>query len=129
MTNKEIKLELARIALERCAFTTNETLTESLKNLYGWVVAEDAEEEKEQTTEQDEQTTSLGKVFNVMYSQGHGGYVTRINNTLNAYDIYTVEDLLLKFDKHDFLRLRNLGKKSLTYFEDALYELGIKEWR
>ena len=128
MTNKEIRFELAKVALTTCQHMTSESLTESLKNLYEWVVAEDAEEEKEQTMEQDEQTTSLGKVFNVMYSQGHGGYVTRINNALNAYDIYTVEDLLLKFGKHDFLRLRNLGKKSLTYFEDALYELGIKEW-
>ena len=47
MTNKEIKLELARIALERCTFSTSETLTESLKNLYEWVIEEPEVEVKE----------------------------------------------------------------------------------
>lgn len=40
MTNKEIKLELAKLALEKCCFTTSETLTEGLKNLYEWIVEE-----------------------------------------------------------------------------------------
>lgn len=46
MTNKEIKLELAKVALEKCNFTTSETLTEGLKNLYEWVVEEPHTEEE-----------------------------------------------------------------------------------
>ena len=40
MTNKEIKFELAKVALTKCNFITSESLTESLKNLYEWVVEE-----------------------------------------------------------------------------------------
>lgn len=40
MTNKEIKFELAKVALEKCCFMTSETLTEGLKNLYDWIVEE-----------------------------------------------------------------------------------------
>ena len=46
MTNKEIKFELAKIALERCAFSTSETLAEGLKNLYEWIVEEPEVKEK-----------------------------------------------------------------------------------
>ena len=45
MTNKEIKLELAKVALATCRHMTSESLTESLKNLYEWVIEEPEVEE------------------------------------------------------------------------------------
>ena len=40
MTNKEIKFELAKVALTTCRHMTSESLTESIKNLYDWVIEE-----------------------------------------------------------------------------------------
>ena len=40
MTNKEIKFELAKVALTTCRHMTSESLTESIKNLYDWVTEE-----------------------------------------------------------------------------------------
>lgn len=40
MTNKEIKLELAKAALQSCRLMTSEDLTSSIKNVYEWIVEE-----------------------------------------------------------------------------------------
>ena len=40
MTNKEIKFELAKVALATCRHMTSESLSESLTNLYDWVMEE-----------------------------------------------------------------------------------------
>lgn len=42
MTNKEIKFELAKVALTTCRHMTSESLSESLTNLYDWVMEEQA---------------------------------------------------------------------------------------
>jgi len=42
MTNKEIKFELAKVALTTCRHMTSESLTESLQNLYDWITEEPA---------------------------------------------------------------------------------------
>ena len=44
MTNKEIKFELAKVALTTCRHMTSESLTESLKNLYDWIIEESVQE-------------------------------------------------------------------------------------
>ena len=42
MTNKEIKFELAKVALTTCRHMISESLTESLENLYDWITEEPA---------------------------------------------------------------------------------------
>lgn len=44
MTNKEIKFELAKVALTTCRHMTSESLTESLNNLYDWITEEPVSE-------------------------------------------------------------------------------------
>ena len=44
MTNKEIKFELAKVALTTCRHMTSESLSESLTNLYDWVMEEPEQE-------------------------------------------------------------------------------------
>lgn len=43
MTNKEIKFELAKVALTTCRHMTSESLSESLTNLYDWIMEEPAQ--------------------------------------------------------------------------------------
>ena len=44
MTNKEIKFELAKVALTTCRHMTSDSLSESLKNLYDWIIEESVQE-------------------------------------------------------------------------------------
>lgn len=128
MTNKEIKLELARIALEKCVFTTSETLTEGLRNLYEWVVEEpDVEVEKNTQNEYDNITVS--EILNCVRKNVYeGSHVTeKLASVFAANDIKTAGDLL-KIGRQCFKRYRNIGKKSLLALDDALTELGVKGW-
>ena len=128
MTNKEIKLELARIALERCNFTTSETLTESLKNLYEWVIEEPEVEVKENAQNEYDNITVSEILKLVRENTGTSSRVTEsLAKVFYNNNITTVEDLL-KVGKMSFKRYRNIGKKSLSVLDDALFELGIKSW-
>ena len=128
MTNKEIKLELARIALERCNFTTSETLTESLKNLYEWVVEEpEVEEETEQKNSYDK--IDIKDVLNsIRKNKGFSsGIPTMIETAFCRNNINTVGDLI-RIGRHDFSKCRLMGKKSIWAIDEALDELGAKGW-
>ena len=61
MTNKEIKFELAKVALTTCRHMTSESLSESITNLYDWVMEEP--EQKPAWSEDDE------KIANNLISQ------------------------------------------------------------
>ena len=127
MTNKEIKFELARIALERCSFTTSETLNESLKNLYEWVIAEDEAKEKEQE-QTDYSSISIEQVvWAIQKRRRSSGIAAMMINVFAANDIKTVDDLL-RFGRYRFAKCRTVGQKSLWAIEEALEELGITNW-
>jgi hypothetical protein len=128
MTNKEIKFELARLALEKCCFTTSETLTESLKNLYEWVV-EEPEVEVETTDKNSFDNIDIKEVLiivrkNQRSSSGIGKTLERI---FNEDEINTVGDLI-RIGRRSFLMRRTVGKRSILAIDDALAELGIKGW-
>lgn len=128
MTNKEIKLELARIALERCTFSTSETLTESLKNLYEWVVEEpEVEEETEQKNSYDK--IDIKEVLNIVRKNQcfSSGIATSLETVFHHNNINTVGDLI-RVGKRNFSRYRLVGKKSMLEIDDALNELGVKGW-
>ena len=128
MTNKEIKFELAKVALTKCNFMTSESLTESLKNLYEWVIEEPEVEVKDNTQNEYDNITVSEILKLVRENTGTSSRVTEsLAKVFYNNNITTVEDLL-KVSKMSFKRYRNIGKKSLSVLDDALFELGIKSW-
>ena len=128
MTNKEIKLELAKVALDKCYFTTSEALTVGLKNLYEWIVEEpDVEVEEHAQNEYDNITVSeILKLVRKKMSAS-SGITEHLATIFTANDIKTAGDLL-KIGRQCFKKYRNVGEKSLLALDDALAEFGIKGW-
>ena len=128
MENKEIKFELAKIALERCNFSTSETLTESLKNLYEWIMEEPEVDVK---TEQNNSFDSVDikEVLNIVRKNRglSSGIATMLEGIFNGNNINTVGDLI-RIGRRDFSKYRLVGKKSIWAIEDALEELGVTTW-
>ena len=128
MTNIEIKIELARLALAKCNFMTSETLTECIKNLYEWVIEEpEVEVETEQKNISD--GTDIREVLNIVRkSQGHNsGIATMIDSVFLENNIKTVGDLM-SIGRRDFSKYRLIGKKSIWAIDEALNELGVTTW-
>lgn len=128
MENKEIKFELARIALERCTFSTSETLTESLKNLYEWIMEEPEVDVKiEQKNSFDD--IDIKDVLSIIRKNLglSSGIATMLEGIFNGNNINTVGDLT-RIGRRDFSMYRLVGKKSIWAIDDALEELGIKGW-
>ena len=128
MENKEIKFELAKIALERCNFSTSETLTESLKNLYEWIMEEpEVEVETEQKNSFD--GVDIKEVLNIVRKNQYfsSGIATMLEGIFDSNNINTVGDLV-RIGRRDFSKYRLVGKKSIWAIEDALEELGVKSW-
>lgn len=128
MENKEIKFELAKVALEKCCFTTSETLTEGLKNLYEWVV-EEPEVEVKENTQNAYNNITVSEILNCVRKNVYecSPVTEKLASTFTANDIKTVGDLL-GIGRQCFKRYRNIGKKSLLALDDALTELGVKGW-
>ena len=128
MENKEIKFELAKIALERCNFSTSETLTESLKNLYEWII-EEPQNEVETNQENQFDRINIIEVLNIVrIKQGFSsGIATMLEGIFNNNNINTVGDLV-RIGRRDFSKYRLVGKKSIWAIEDALEELGVTTW-
>ena len=128
MENKEIKFELAKIALERCNFSTSETLTESLKNLYDWIMEEpEVEVKTEQKNSFD--SVDIKEVLNIVRkNQGFSsGIATMLETVFHNNNINTVGDLI-RIGRRDFSKYRLVGKKSIWAIDDALNELGVTTW-
>ena len=128
MTNKEIKLELAKIALERCNFSTSETLTESLKNLYEWIV-EEPEVEAEEHEQNEYDNITVSEILKLIRKNtGTSSSVTELLTTSFRKNYIRTAGDLLRIGKQDFKKFRNIGKKSIWALDDAFAELGVKGW-
>lgn len=128
MTDNEIKLELAKVALIRCNFMTSETLTESLKNLYEWIMEEpEVEVETEQKNSFDD--IDIKEVLNIVRKNRglSSGIATMLETVFRKNNISTVGDLM-RISRREFSKYRLVGKKSIWAIDDALDELGIKGW-
>jgi len=128
MENKEIKFELAKIALERCNFSTSETLTESLKNLYEWIMEEpEVDVETEQKNSFD--GVDIKEVLNIVRKNQYfsSGIATSLETIFRKNNINTVGHLV-RIGRRNFSKFRLVGKKSIWAIQDALDELGIKGW-
>ena len=128
MTNREIKFELAKVALATCRHMTSEALTESLKNLYEWV-AEEPEVEEETIDKNNFDSIDIKEVLNIVRkNQRFGsGIATSLERIFNINNINTVGDLT-RIGRRDFSKYRLVGKKAIWAIDDALAELGIKGW-
>ena len=128
MTNKEIKLELSKVALTKCNFMTSESLTEALKNLYYWI-AEEPYVEVETTDKNSLDSIDIKEVLNIVRrNQGFSsGIATSLETIFGNNNINTVGDLI-RIGRRDFSKCRLVGKKSIWAIQDALDELGIKGW-
>jgi DNA-directed RNA polymerase alpha subunit len=128
MTNKEIKLELAKVALATCRHMTSEALTEILKNLYEWVV-EEPDVEVETTDKNSFDDIDIKEVLNIVRkNQGFSsGLATMLETVFHNNNINTVGDLM-HISRHEFSRYRLVGKKSIWAIDDALNELGATTW-
>ena len=128
MENKEIKFELAKVALTKCYFTTSETLTDDLKNLYEWIV-EEPDVEVEEGTQSEYDNITVSEILKCVSKNVYEGspVTEKLATSFAANDIKTVGDLL-KIGRQCFKRYRNIGQKSLLALDDALAELGVKEW-
>jgi len=128
MTDNEIKLELAKVALTRCNFMTSETLTESLKNLYDWIM-EEPEVEEETIEKNGLDSIDIKDVLNIVRKnqRSSSGIATKLETIFNRNNINTVGDLT-RIGRRDFSKYRLVGKKSVWALDDALAELGVKGW-
>ena len=128
MTNREIKFELAKVALATCRHMTSEALTESLKNLYNWIV-EETEVEEETIDNNSFDSVDIKEVINIVRkNQRFGsGIATSLETIFNIDNINTVGDLI-RIGRRSFSMCRLVGKKSIWAIDDALSELGIKGW-
>ena len=128
MENKEIKFELAKIALERCNFSTSETLTESLKNLYDWIMEEPEVEVKTEQKNSFDDIDIKDVLSIVRKNRGlSSGIATSLETIFRKNNINTVGHLV-RIGRRDFSKYRLVGKKSIWAIEDALEELGVKSW-
>ena len=129
MTNREIKFELAKAALTNCRHMTSEALSESIKNLYDWIIEEPEVDVDKPKTDYDK--TSVREIIKHLVKNGRHGdkrYASSLLNVFNDNGINTVGDIL-RLDRRDFMQIKGVGKGSVTRVDDALEELyGIKDW-
>lgn len=129
MTNREIKFELAKVALTTCRHMTSESLSESIKNLYDWIVEEPEVDVDKPKTDYDK--TSVREIIKHLAKNGKYGdqrYATSLAKVFDDNKIYTIGDIL-RLGRRKFRRINNIGKGSVTRIDDALEELyGIKDW-
>ena len=128
MTDKEIKFELAKIALERCNFMTSELLTESLQNLYEWI-AEETNVTTKECTQDEHNNIHISVILTHVRNNTstRSGITEQLSKVFYANNIITAGDLL-KIGRECFKKYRNVGQKSLLAVDNALLELGIKNW-
>ena len=128
MTDKEIKFELAKVALTKCNFMTSESLTESLKNIYEWIV-EEPEVEEETIEKNGLDSIDIKEVLNIVRKNKDSvsGIATSLETVFNSNNINTVGDLM-RIGRHNFSKYRLVGKKAIWATDDAMDELGVTNW-
>ena len=123
MTNREIKFELAKVALTTCRHMTSEALSESIKNLYEWIIEEPEDDVDKPKTDYDK--TSVREIIKYLVKNDRYGdqrYASSLVNVFNDNGINTIGDIL-KIGRQAFMQIKGVGKGSVTRIDDALEEL------
>jgi DNA-directed RNA polymerase alpha subunit len=125
MTNREIKFELAKAAL-----TGNKALDAgvTLEVLYRWIIQDS---EVDVDNQKDYDKVSVREIIRYLVNNDRYSdkrYASSLINVFNDNGINTVGDIL-RLDRREFMRIKGVGKGSVTRIDDALEELyGIKDW-
>jgi DNA-directed RNA polymerase alpha subunit len=123
MTNREIKFELAKIALVQCVSI------DSIKQMYEWIIEEPEVDVDKPKTDYDK--TSVREIIKHLVKNGRYGdqrYASSLVNVFNNNGIDTIGDIL-RIGRRAFMQIKNVGKGSVTRVDDSLEELyGIKDW-
>ena len=129
MTNREIKFELAKVALTTCSHMTSESLSESIKNLYEWIIEEPEVDVDKPKTDYDKiLVREIIKYLANNYRYSNKRYASSLVNVFNNNGINTVGDIL-RLERHYFMKIKGVGKGCVMRIDDALEELyGIKYW-
>lgn len=122
MTNKEIKLELAKSLLSNPNFFSTD---ETLRNLFSWII-ESKETNTDEESKIDYSTKPIGEILSYIGKKYQS--CGRLENVLHNNNIYTVGDLI-GIGRWMVKRYRHFGKKAIRCIDEALEELyGIKSW-
>ena len=108
---------------------TSESLSESIKNLYDWIIEEPEVDVDKPKTDYDKiSVREIIKYLANNYRYSNKRYASSLVNVFNNNGINTVGDIL-RLDRQRFIRIKGVGKGSVTRIDDALEELyGIKNW-
>ena len=140
MTNKEIKFELAKVALSSRYLRQGQ----SLEELYEWIIEEPEKEVIPEQPRNDYELKSVHEVYHEIQRIEEAekeekiqkgwrrvqrkGHAVRFINVARMHDIETVGQLV-EFSKADFMRLQNMGRQCAEYVSMALKNLyGIEKW-
>lgn len=132
MTNKEIKLELAKVALMKYNYANTDDLSLSVKYLYDWIT-EEPETEVDMSDKRivDYNKESIREVIKYIYRNNYNsrnGFGVRAVNTFGKLGIETVGQLL-DLTRAEFIKTRDVGSGLLKLVNNALFELyGIEKW-
>lgn len=132
MTNKEIKLELAKSLIANPKFLPTD---ETLRNLFSWIIESDEtntdkELETAKESETEYSTRPIGEILSHMAKTHEycGRVCGSLETVLHNNNICTVGDLL-GIGRLYFKRYGHVGEKSISGIDEALEELyGIKSW-
>ena len=129
MTNREIKFELAKVALAGSTFMASESIIETTKNLYEWIITEPEVDVDKPNTDYDK--TSVREIIKYLVNNRRYGdqrYASSLVNVFNDNGINTIGDIL-RMGRREFMQIKGVGKGSVTRIDDALEELyGIVNW-
>lgn len=129
MTNREIKFELAKVALTTCSHMAGESPLESIKSLYEWIIEEPEVDVDNPKT--DYEKTSVREIIKHLVKKGKYSdqrYTSSLVNVFNDNGINTIGDIL-RIGRREFMQLKGVGKGSVTRIDDALEDLyGIINW-
>ena len=117
MTNREIKFELAKIALVQCVSI------DSVKQMYEWIIEEPEVDVDKPKTDYDK--TSVREIIKYLVKSERYGdqrYASSLVNVFNDNGINTIGDIL-RMGRLAFMQIKGVGKGSVTRIDDALEEL------
>ena len=123
MTNREIKFELAKVALAGSTFMASESIIETTKNLYEWIITEPEVDVDKPNTDYDK--TSVREIIKYLVNNRRYGdqrYASSLVNVFNDNGINTIGDIL-RMGRREFMQIKGVGKGSVTRIDDALEEL------
>lgn len=110
MTPQEIKLELAKVAIQWAMPLQN------IKEFYTWIMEEEPDLTKEQY-----------KNISIVLMLAGSYYMKRVTNICRAHNIFTVGELV-SLGRGNFLKFSGIGIGCLKAVEERLAKQGVVDW-